>query len=353
MKKIYAILLMCVLTLAAAVSVSAEGLGDVFYDGIIRSDTNGSVFSAGDDAGSTADVNGVLFAAGNNVESGGNCKYAMNAGYSVRLSGSTENDAFLAGNIINIDGDVKRDVFAAGNEIHISGKIGQNLYAAGRKIIIDGEISGNVYLSAAEITVGDGALIGGKVHYNADAKADGNLLSGAEVYGSDSAEREKNGIADAVRGKVLSCIGAVALAFVLLWLTPIWETLDKKYYGTPFGKYAKTFGIGFGVLAAVPVAAVLLMISAAGIRLALILLMLYAAVIAAAPVFMGFFIGAFVWRKAFKKSVCYPAELAIGIVIWRAVTCIPVLSFALGLIAVPFALGVITLLLGKKRQTEI
>ena len=42
--------------------------------------------------------------------------------------------------------------------------------------------------------------------------------------------------------------GVLLLAFVLLWLTPLWETVDRKYYGAPFGRYAKAFGIGFGTL---------------------------------------------------------------------------------------------------------
>ena len=47
-------------------------------------------------------------------------------------------------------------------------------------------------------------------------------------------------------------------------------------------------GIGFAVLAGVPLAAILLFISNVGVRLALIVLFLYAAVLSASPVFLGF-----------------------------------------------------------------
>ena len=57
----------------------------------------------------------------------------------------------------------------------------------------------------------------------------------------------------------------------------------------------KAFGIGFAVLAGVPLAAILLFISNVGVRLALIVLFLYAAAIIAAPVFLGFFLGALLW----------------------------------------------------------
>ena len=82
-------------------------------------------------------------------------------------------------------------------------------------------------------------------------------------------------------------------------------------------------------------------------RLALIVLFLYAAAIIAAPVFLGFFLGALLWRGAMKKEPCYYAELAIGILVWRVVASVPGLSFAVGLVSVPLGLGVVTLLLGK------
>ena len=81
--------------------------------------------------------------------------------------------------------------------------------------------------------------------------------------------------------------------------------------------------------------------------LALIVLFLYAAAIIAAPVFLGFFLGALLWRGAMKKAPCYYAELAIGILVWRVAASVPGLSFAVGLVSVPLGLGVVTLLLGK------
>ena len=101
------------------------------------------------------------------------------------------------------------------------------------------------------------------------------------------------------------------------------------------------------VLAGVPLAAILLFISNVGVRLALIVLFLYAAAIIAAPVFLGFFLGALLWRGAMKKAPCYYAELAIGILVWRVAASVLGLSFAVGLVSVPLGLGVVTLLLGK------
>ena len=63
--------------------------------------------------------------------------------------------------------------------------------------------------------------------------------------------------------------------------------------------------------------------------------------------FLGFFLGALLWRGAMKKAPCYYAELAIGILVWRVAASVPGLSFAVSLVSVPLGLGVVTLLLGK------
>ena len=73
------------------------------------------------------------------------------------------------------------------------------------------------------------------------------------------------------------------------------------------------------------------------------------AAIAAAPVFLGFFVGVLIWRRLCKKPVNYWAELAIGILVWRLVSMVPVLRLVTGLVTVPLALGVLTRLLGKKK----
>ena len=58
------------------------------------------------------------------------------------------------------------------------------------------------------------------------------------------------------------------------------------------------------MLAGLPVAAILLMLTRVGLRLAFVLLFVYVAAIIAAPVFLGFFLGMLIWRGALKKAPC-------------------------------------------------
>lgn len=322
-KKLVSLFLSLLLATALAVPACAA-FEDVFADGSADGTRDGSLFLSGETVRSGAAVNGVLLAAGRTVGVNGAGAYVMAAGYEVTLGGTAENDAFLAGYSIGVNGAAQRDVFAAGQSITVNGTVGRDLYAAANTVTITGSVGGDVYISAENVIIGDGAEIGGRLHCNASAlrSVPDGIADSAELY-DDPASGDVNvnitvsepSIGSIVLRKALSFAGVLLLAFVLLWLTPLWETVDRKYYGAPFGRYAKAFGIGFAVLAGVPLAAILLFISNVGVRLALIVLFLYAAAIIAAPVFLGFFLGALLWRGAMKKAPCYYAVLAIGILV--------------------------------------
>lgn len=356
-KKLVSLFLSLLLATALAVPACAA-FEDVFADGSADGTRDGSLFLSGETVRSSAAVNGVLLAAGRTVGVNGAGAYVMAAGYEVTLGGTAENDAFLAGYSIGVSGTAQRDVFAAGQSITVDGTVGRDLYAAANTVTITGSVGGDVYVSAENVVIGDGAKIGGRLHCNASSlrSVPDGIADNAELYDepesgdagvSITVPDDEPGVGSIVLRKALSFAGVLLLAYVLLWLTPLWETVDRKYYGAPFGRYAKAFGIGFAVLAGVPLAAILLFISNVGVRLALIVLFLYAAVLIASPVFLGFFLGALLWRGAMKKAPCYYAELAIGILVWRVAASVPGLSFAVSLVSVPLGLGVVTLLLGK------
>lgn len=341
MKKLWCLLL--AVLLLAALSVSALAAEP------------GSAFLAGSDVRANANVDGILFAAGYHVEQTSASEYAFLAGQTVRFDGAAENDLFAAGYDVTLNGAVARDVYAAGNAVRVPGVVGRRLYISASTVQISGWVGGDVYLNAETIEITPSAVIGGTLHYNSSAKtvsAEPEVYEHAEVYEdkSESTPSPAKKLGSKVVDRVLSFAGVVALAFVLLWLTPLWDRLDKKYSGAPFAKFATAFGIGFAVLLGVPVMFVILLITRVGVRLAFVLLLPYIAAIAAAPVIFGFFIGKLFWRGLCKRRACFAAELPIGIALWAIASCIPVLSFVTAFVTVPLGLGVITLLLGRGKK---
>jgi len=353
--------LLLILTLAPAAFAEVEFAGDS-----ISGEHDATVFLAGSDPVSTATVKGILFGAGNTVSAGGESEYAFLAGNNVALNGDCSRDAFIAGNNVGFAGNVARDLYAAGNLLTFHGTIGRDFYAGGKMISLGGEIGGDVYLDASEIQLADDLKIGGSLRYNASANITGpkELISGAEVFEDTHAESESDSAVSVsvdtqrssplskLKSRIFGAVGLLLIAYFFLWLTPLWEKIDSDYTGADFGKYAAAFGIGLGVLLALPIAAIILMITGIGLRPAFVLLCVYIAALIASPIFLGFILGSLLWRKAFKQQRNYWAELAIGIVLLRLVTLLPYVPFFVTLVSAAFGLGCVARLLGKKR-TEV
>ena len=347
--------------LFAWVVLSVPALAETVTDDYAEGDVDASVFLAGQNTENNAHIQGLLCSAGYKVNSTGVSEYLIAAGYDIAVGGAAVKDAVLAGCNIEISGNIGRDVYAFGKNISISGTIGRNAKLAADSVSINGTVLRDLDITAGTILISENAVISGKLRYNSDADivAPEKALQDAEIFESDVTDTEffeeqpsaTDLLLDAIKGIVFSYVGVLAVAMLLLWLTPLWETVDKKYENASFGKYAAAFGIGFAVLVALPLASVILMVTGFGLRLGFTLLMLYLAAIAVSPVFLSFILGKLLWRKAFKKAVNYPAELAIGVLAWRILASVPLLSFLVGFISLPFGIGVFVLLLGKKKTT--
>ena len=348
--------LLLVLSLAPAAFAEVE-----FSEDSISGEHDATVFLAGSDPTSNAKIKGILFSAGNTVSVAGESEYTFAAGNTVALNGDCSRDAFVAGNNLGVSGNVARDLYAAGNLLNIRGTVGRDVYAGGKSVSLGGEIGGDVYLAAETIQLADDLKIGGTLRYNASAAVTGpgELIAGADVY--DDTPEEDSAVSVSVNTKpsplskakswVFGCAGLLLIAYFFLWLTPLWERIDGDYTGADFGKYAAAFGIGLGVLLALPIAAIILMITGFGLRPAFMLLFLYGAAVTASPIFLGFILGSLLWRRAFKRARNYWAELAIGIAVLRVVTLVPYVSGIVSFVSVAFGVGAAACLLGKKRST--
>lgn len=341
-RKLFALLMAICLLGSLTLCAGAAG----FYGDSVSGKQQGSVFASGYAVTNDADIDGIAFLAGESVASGGNAEYLAAAARTVRVEGSVEKDAFLAAQEIYAEGTVGRDLFAASQRLVVAGDVGGTLYGAAETIVIQGDIQGDAYLSADNIVIDAGVTVGGTLHYPDSAKvsAEESLLSGAIVEQTEQKEAPSRGesVGKTVVNKLVSFIGLAAVALVLLWLTPLWETVDRRYTGKPFGAYAAAFGIGVAALIGVPLAAVLLMITLVGLRLAFLLLAVYVAALIASGIFAAFFVGSLLWRKAFKKAPKLWAELLIGTAAWTLLGCIPVVSMVVGFVGVPFGLGMVT-----------
>jgi hypothetical protein len=173
--------------------------------------------------------------------------------------------------------------------------------------------------------------------------------SGANAPAVEAPKPKSSPVLAKLKSTVFKLIGLLLIAYFFLWLTPLWEKVDADYTGKPFGTFAKAFGIGLAVLAALPLASIILFVSGVGVRPALVLIFVVVAALIAAPVFLGFFLGVLLWRKALKKDRNYWAELAIGLVCWAILAAVPGIRVAVKMVAGCLGVGVLACMLGKKK----
>ena len=398
-------LLCLLLVLLLAVSLAPAAFAEFIFSGDeqnIIGEYDSTVFLAGENPNNAADVKGILFEAGNTVTSAGFSEYAFVAGNTVSFAGENSGDAFVGGNAVSFSGSCGRDLAIAGNSVDIRGSVGRDLLAGGRSVSISGHVGGDVTLAAEEIRISDNAEIEGILRYNSSAKisAPADLLAAAVVYEDNQGSQDiqsilgtqdapaaqdaqdaqdaqnvqntqdaQNSSEDSganvpapeapkpksspvlakLKSTVFKLIGLLLIAYFFLWLTPLWEKVDADYTGKPFGTFAKAFGIGLAVLAALPLASIILFVSGVGVRPALVLIFVVVAVLIAAPVFLGFFLGVLLWRKALKKDRNYWAELAIGLVCWAILAAVPGIRVAVKMVAGCLGVGVPACMLGKKK----
>lgn len=397
-KKLLCLLLVLLLAASLAPAAFAEFIFSGDEQNIIG-EYDSTVFLAGENPNSAADVKGILFEAGNTVTSAGFSEYAFVAGNTVSFTGENSGDAFVGGNAVSFSGSCGRDLAIAGNSVDIRGSVGRDLLAGGRSVSISGHVGGDVTLAAEEIRISDNAEIEGILRYNSSAKisAPADLLAAAVVYEDNQGSQDIQsilGTQDApaaqdaqdaqnvqdtqdaqnssedyganvpaveapkpksspvlakLKSTVFKLIGLLLIAYFFLWLTPLWEKVDADYTGKPFGTFAKAFGIGLAVLAALPLASIILFVSGVGVRPALVLIFVVVAALIAAPVFLGFFLGVLLWRKALKKDRNYWAELAIGLVCWAILAAVPGIRVAVKMVAGCLGVGVPACMLGKKK----
>lgn len=168
-----------------------------------------------------------------------------------------------------------------GAAVTIDGRIDGNLNAGAQKVTINGEVRGDAHVDGGEIVLGPQARIGGVLSYASESelkKAETATVAGGitrrEAGGPAGAARtpQRPGPGAVIAGGVMSFLALLACGAVFLLLLPV------------FGRHAATrvrtspwlaLAVGFAMLVAVPVLAVLLFITLLGIPLGIAVLALY------------------------------------------------------------------------------
>jgi cytoskeletal protein CcmA (bactofilin family) len=182
------------------------------------------------------------------------------------------------------------NAFLAGGSVVVKGPIQGNLHVGGGQVTIDGPVAGNAFVGAGSLTLGPNARIDGKLKFRG-----GELTRdpGAQVVGGVTQAPARLHHHDWTAEESMThgwmwSIGLVVLAAILAGALPgPSQRLAQELRERP----GMTTLLGFLALTAIPVAAVMLMVTIIGIPIAILALVLYAALLMVGYVWLAVVLG--------------------------------------------------------------
>ena len=318
----------------------------------IQADVEGDLVAAGGRVVTTGRVQRNLIVAAGSVVAGGHVLRNVRAGGgAVTISGHVGRNLNAGGGTVVLTPEAIIDGRArlVGGEVRVAGTIAKRLYAAGAVIVLAGEIQGDVELVAQEIEVLPTARIKGSLTYWSprDAKIDRRAkIQGRVTHNLPELPRSlaRTGTALVTVSRLLFMAGLIVTGIALYLLFPDFTVLASRTIGSD---PAKSLGIGLLLVVAMPVAAILTMLTILGIPLGLILFVLYFAALLVGFLVTAFFLGdvgarTFL-RRGRRSRTVRVLWLILALALLALVNQLPFVGGALMAAAVLLGLGAMSL----------
>jgi len=313
-------------------------------------------------------------------------------GNTVRVEGVVNGDLLAFGRIVEVRGSVKGDLVSFAKRTVVSGTVEGRIYDFSQSLDLDGELGHSLYGWVQSLRVNDRAQVGeGIVAGAGDVSLEGNVKRSATIFagntdisgavgrdltmtggsltltdtariGGDLSARVRHlkdvHIADGatVAGKrdiqvrvrknpfmrpryyfhqAVWLAGAMLVGWLGLLLFPGFFQATTQLVGSGW----RSLGLGLGVLAGVPVAMVVAVITLVGIPVSLMLLVTYLAAIYLAKVWVGAFLGRIILRPTGTTTGDWLLSLLVGLLILTILGFIPYLGGLIRLVVICLGLG--------------
>lgn len=327
------------------------------------------------------------FWAGNILDFAGHAlKDLVLFGKEVNVRGVIEGDIIAFAQRVRILGEVKGNVRVVGETVEIEGKIGKNatlggkyvdvfkkaeigwdLVVGGQRVYVEGKVNGEIKGGAGE------AILGGEVGRDVELKTgELSVLPTTHIRGNlfYSAQREATIPKEAkIEGRVFytpppvvapkPAPKGISFALELLWLLGLIATgavlallfpRHMREMGTDMlSRPWLNIGLGFLVLIAVPIGALLIAFSVVGIPLTLITWGLYLIALYISIPLLGTALGIKILGRLLKReTVNLYASMSLGITLFFLLQHIPYIKWIISLLGICWGLGGLQGAIGRR-----
>ena len=313
--------------------------GTIMIDG----DVSGDLIAAGGNIEVAGRVDDDAWIAGGSLIIGGEIGDDLRAaGGDIRLRGSVADNAMIAGGTItsSSNSDVGGDLDVAGGSVEIAGHVGSDLSCGGGSVVIGGTVDGNATIYADDIRILQSARIQGDLEYTSDKEIE---IPAGTVLGDVVYKRSEKKVEDIYSKTTSSIISFLSILLIGLLMVRFTGNTTVRVSDTIATQILKSLGSGVLLLIAIPLVAMILMITVIGIPLGLIVLVSYMVILYISKIFVGLAIGRRILTYA-KQEISSPYwHLVVGLIVIAFATKLPLIGFLISLIVILAGLGALVM----------
>jgi cytoskeletal protein CcmA (bactofilin family) len=300
----------------------------------VRGEVTGSIYVFCRDLDITGSVGGAVHAIAETSRIDGTIRqpvYIASEDFALTANGRLLSDAHLFVDAGVIEGEVRRDVMAAAERLDLRGQVGRDVESPWIE----------------EIYLRDGSHVGGDVHVRLEEGRSIERSPGARVDGevkSSPRESRREHYLEHYRdwrfyaGHLAWFAAAFVFGLIVYWIAPV------IFRGAiaDGSQLLRTLVTGFVVLIVLPIAMIAAALTIVGIPTAIAALFAYILALYTADLVVGAWLGRLLVPPADDSLFEFGKSLAVGFAVLSAVSLVPFLGPAAGVVALLLGLGLLT-----------
>lgn len=293
-------------------------------------------------------VLGDIYAFGRTIEADGRVGGGFGGfGQVIRIGDSIGQSVYGFGQSIRSsrDATIEGDLFAFGENISVGGSIGRNVTVFGSTLTISGEVKRDVTFGGQLATVQSSASIGGNLDVGLPDEENLSVHSAATIAGEtivdfpqpDQEEEEKDGMLSVwnIAWTALWLVTAFLSGLLLLWALPALRRVPLDN----LNGILTSAGLGFVLVTATPVLAVVLAVTLIGLPAGLVIAAVWALSLYVSKIVVAHFLGNALLRPKQRDVRSMLLPLLAGLVLVLVAVSLPYVGWVINLLLVIIGLG--------------
>jgi len=326
--------------------VSAES---VEIDGVV----NGDLITAARSVTVRGTVKGNIFSWSKNVELDGSVGGSIfSFAQQAIVRGHVGHSVYSFVQFLRVEpgAQVASDIIVASQEADIAGKIDGSVTAFAALVNVRADIGRSIIARVGEINLDNPTHVAGGLLARVRHSSDVRIADGVTIGGPKEVKLLVRPSRFSSRWffiwRAIGLFGAFLVGWVVMYLFPGFFQTAARAVGSGW----RTFGLGFIVLVAVPIACVLVALSLIGLPLALISLGLYLIGLRLATILVGAFLGSLIFKSAQPRTGEGLLALFFGLLILTVVFQVPFIGALVKFLTLCLGLGALSWQLYRTRQ---